>query len=150
MKQTSRCIHKKASLPRHVSGLKINADHMDFSGLANEPFLGDDLNAMSDAMDAHLTEIEPNAMEAVAAGGFHRDVMGADTSQRDAMEANVIDADTFDGDAYDGEDFFEQDLLDAEASETGSQGKKLPSLQKFAGQQLINRIRQYESFIQPD
>jgi hypothetical protein len=96
---------------------------MNFSGLANEPFLGDDLYAMPDAMNAEMAEIDSNA-RAITGGPFHGDVMGSDTSQGEATEANAVYADAFGGDAYDTEDTFEQDLLDAE---TVSQGKKLPT-----------------------
>ena len=57
------------------------------------------------------------------------DATDADTSQGDAMEANAIcsdavDEDAFDEEGYDDEVTFKQDLLDAEASETGSQSKR--------------------------
>lgn len=65
---------------------------------------------MPDAMDTHMTEVEPN-------------VMGANLSDGDTIES-MIDDNASNGNASDTQNISEQDLSDAEALETGSQGKK--------------------------
>jgi hypothetical protein len=106
----------------------IVADNLYFSGLANNPFFSEGRYAMPDTMDAEATEIEPDAMDAVAGDAFQGTAMEADTLQGDAMEANAFDSDASNGDVYDSGDRFEHESLDADALESVSEGKKLPNL----------------------
>jgi hypothetical protein len=100
------------------------ADNLYFSGLANGPFFRDELYEMPDAMDTEMSEIDLDAMQAIEVAAL----------QGDATDDNMINADAFDADAFDeledayeDEDTFENNLLDGEALENASQGKKLPS-----------------------
>src|SRR5882762_3053671 len=102
---------------------EIFADNLYISGLANITFFSEGRYAMPDTMDAEATEIEHDAMEAVAGDAFQGAEMEADTLQGDAMEANVLDPDPSNGDAYDAEDSFEDELWDADELESVSQGK---------------------------
>ena len=105
----------------------IVADYLYNSGPENETFLGDNLNAMPNRMDAEPSEIEANAIEGIISDALHGDAMGAAISQGNAMdsEANTSSAYAFDVDGFEAE-------AEAEASETMSQGKEHVILPKIA------------------
>ena len=101
------------------------ADYLDNSGLGNETFSGDDLNAMPDGMDAEPSKIDTNAIEYIISNALHGDAMGATISQGDATdsEANTSSAYAFEADDLEAE---------AEAIETMSQGKVHVTLPNIA------------------
>ena len=104
------------------------ANNLFISGPSNDPLFGDGHYAVPDAMDTEMTEIDLDAIQAVAGSALPSDAMDDHTVFADAFGADAFDGDAFDGDAL------EDTLLDGEALETASQGKKLllPSLRSFA------------------
>jgi len=103
------------------------ANNLHISGLTNEPFFTDGLYDMPDAIDAGITEIESNVMEAIGGGALQGDAIEAIALQDDLMEANTFYAGTFDADDYSDEDTLEDNVL-----ETASQSKKPLSPPRFA------------------
>jgi hypothetical protein len=89
------------------------------SGPSNDPFFGDGLHAMPNAMDTEMPEINSDPIQAVAGSALPGDAM----DDNSVFGADAFDGEPFDGDAFDG-DAFENPLLDGEALETASQGKK--------------------------
>lgn len=106
---------------------------MYISGQENHSFFGDRLDATPDTIDRGRTEVELNAIDAIADGDvFEGDGMETDGPQGNAMDANAINYGAFDldGNAYDEHGLFDGDPFEAnpsdgEASENISQGKTL-------------------------
>ena len=119
----SMCTREGRS-PRRMSQGLTSLLILFVSGQANDTAFRD---GFSVDPDAEMTDIDPNTMETTTGDAFQGDVTDADTSQGNATEANAICSDASDEDGYNDEVAFEEDLLDAEALETGSQGKKLDS-----------------------
>jgi len=100
------------------------------SGPSNDPFFGDGLYAMPDAMDTDMVEVHSDAIQAIAGCAVQGDAMDDNGIFTHAFGADPFDGEAFDGDAFD-RDAFEDALLDGEALETTSQGKIMPSPRSF-------------------
>jgi hypothetical protein len=133
-----------------VLGLRSFADKLYILGLLNNNFSSQGHYATPDAMETEVTEIDPDAMEAVTADAFQGAGTEADVLQGDTMEVSATDSNASEGDVYDVEDSFEGKLSDGDVFESVSQGKKLTTSWKFAQILTNNYLIESDSLDESD